>query len=64
MLQTITVNHAFLGVVVPPDTREVTVSYPPPGFRAGLALAAAATALAVGLLVWRPARRRRPGAPR
>lgn len=37
-LTTITVNHAFLGVVVPPDVREVELAYAPPGLRLGFAL--------------------------
>lgn len=59
-LQTVTVNHAFLGVIVPPPARQVTLSYVPPGFRGGVALAAAGMVVAIGSLCWRRPRRRRP----
>lgn len=59
-LQTVTVNHAFLGVIVPPTAREVTLSYVPPGFRGGVALAALGMGVAVGSLLWGRSRRRRP----
>jgi hypothetical protein len=43
------VNAAFLGVVAGPGTGAAEVRFEPPGFRAGLALCAAALLLGAGL---------------
>lgn len=56
-LQTMTVNHAFLGVIVPPGVGEITLRYVPPGFFAGFALCAVGLALTVAILLWRPDKR-------
>lgn len=55
-LDTVTVNGAFLGVVVPSKTRKVELVYRPPGLALGLLLAAA-SALASALLLARTSRR-------
>jgi uncharacterized membrane protein YfhO len=43
------VNAAFLGVVAGPGTGAAELRFEPPGFRAGLALCAAALLLGAGL---------------
>jgi hypothetical protein len=48
-LRTVPVNAAFLGVVAGPGTGAAEVFFEPPGFRAGLALCAAALLLGAGL---------------
>jgi hypothetical protein len=48
-LPTLTVNGAFLGVRVPAATTQIDLDFTPPGFRAGVALGAAALGLLVGL---------------
>lgn len=61
-LETVTVNGAFLGVVVPSKARNLELVYRPPGLALGLLLAAV-SALASSLLLVRSARRpasRRP----
>lgn len=61
-LETLAVNGAFLGVVVPAGAREVELAFRPPGLLLGTALGAcAALALAaLGVLAWR---RRHGGRP-
>ena len=58
-LPTLTVNGAFLGVRVPAGTTRLDLDFTPPGFRAGVALGAAALGLLVGLSL--PVVRRRFG---
>ncbi|MFL6264230.1 MAG: hypothetical protein ACJ76Y_31475 [Thermoanaerobaculia bacterium] len=48
-LRTVPVNAAFLGVLAGPGTGAAEVFFEPPGFRAGLALCAAALLLGAGL---------------
>jgi hypothetical protein len=48
-LRTVPVNAAFLGVVAGPGTAAAELFFEPPGFRAGLALCAAALLLGAGL---------------
>ena len=48
-LRTLPVSAAFLGVVAGPGTDAAEVRFEPPGFRAGLALCAAALLLGAGL---------------
>jgi len=48
-LRTVPVNAAFLGVVAGPGTGAAELFFEPPGFRAGLALCAAALLLGAGL---------------
>lgn len=58
-LRRITVNSAYLGLVVPPGVSEVDLSFAPPGFGLGMvlsALAAAAVAMLAAL-----SRAKRPG---
>jgi hypothetical protein len=57
-LETITVNHAFLGVVVPAGVKTAELEFVPPGFRAGVALGAVGVVAVVVLLLW-PAMKRR-----
>lgn len=55
-LRTVTVNGAFLGVVVPDGVRDVELVYRPPGLLAGLAIAGLAGGVLVALLAagrWR-----------
>jgi hypothetical protein len=63
-LRTVTVNGAFLGVLVPPGVREFELAYLPPGLLAGVGLAGLAAVGFVGALVherWRRRRARREG---
>lgn len=58
VLETLTVNGAFLGVLVPPNARRVELVFRPPGLGLGLLLASASTvAAAIGLVAM--SRRRR-----
>lgn len=50
-LRTVTIDGAFLGVVVPPDVSQVELRYVPPGFAVGLGACAAALAVLVGWLL-------------
>ncbi len=58
-LATLTVNGAFLGVQVPAGITQLDLDFKPPGFRAGVALSAAALGLLVALSL--PGVRRRFG---
>jgi hypothetical protein len=60
-LRTLTINHAFLGVIVPPQVHEVELRFIPPGFRAGIAISAVGIIIVVALLAW--PRLRRPRGP-
>jgi hypothetical protein len=51
-LSTVTVNHAFTGVVVPADARDVVLEFVPPGFHTGFVLFFAALAV-TGVLFFR-----------
>jgi len=50
-LRTITVNNAFLGVIVPPGVDAVHLRFLPPGLPAGVVLWLIATSVVFGLLV-------------
>lgn len=50
--ETVVVNGAFLGVVLPPGTDRLSLRFRPPGLAPGIALAAFAS-LVLGLLRWR-----------
>ncbi|MCZ7652479.1 MAG: YfhO family protein [Thermoanaerobaculia bacterium] len=58
-LETLTVNGAFLGVVVPAGVRAVELAFRPPGLLPGTALGAAAALVlaALGARAWRRRRR-------
>ncbi len=62
-LRTVPVNAAFLGVVAGPGTAAAEVRFEPPGFRAGLALCAAALLLGAGLGIQSAVRSRRTSKP-
>jgi len=51
-LRTLTINHAFLGVVIPPSVHNVTLRFVPPGFRLGLVLFGIAATAVIALLAW------------
>jgi hypothetical protein len=51
-LETITVNHAFLGVIVPESVRHVSLEFVPPGFRAGVAIGIAGLLIMMSLWLW------------
>ncbi|QQR73735.1 MAG: YfhO family protein [Holophagales bacterium] len=57
-LATVTVNGAFLGVVVPRDVDRVEVRFEPPGFRWGAALATVAAACLLAIAFGRRGGRR------
>ncbi len=67
-LRRLTVDGAFVGILVPPGVRHLRLRFRPPGLRAGLTLTGLATALLLGLAAWlllatgRPASGRRPAA--
>jgi hypothetical protein len=56
-LRKLTVNTAFLGVVVPEGVSRVELRFVPPGLRAGLALGLASLAAVIGIYVLPPRRR-------
>lgn len=51
-LRTVTVNGAFLGVVIPDSVEHLSLDYRPPGFHLGVLLGAVAVALACALAIW------------
>jgi hypothetical protein len=57
-LETITVNHAFLGVVGPAGVRTAELEFVPPGFRAGVALGVVGAVAVALLLLWSGMQRR------
>jgi len=57
LLRTITINHAFLGVVVPDGTSRVELEFVPPGFRTGVVFAAIGLAIIASLLLTTARRR-------
>ncbi|HLX08960.1 MAG TPA: hypothetical protein VKY89_13990 [Thermoanaerobaculia bacterium] len=68
-LRRLTVDGAFVGILVPPGLRHVQLRFRPPGFGAGLTLTGLAATLLLGLAAWqllangrRPASGRRPAA--
>jgi hypothetical protein len=64
-LKTVTINHAFVGVIVPADIHDVELRYIHPGSTAGFVLFAVGAIFIVGLLVWPMVRRNRGlGVPR
>jgi hypothetical protein len=56
-LRTVTINHAFVGVIVPADAHDVELRFIPPGFTTGLALFAVGAIFIIGLLLWPVVRR-------
>ena len=57
ILRTLTINHAFLGVVIPPSVHNVTLRFVPPGLHLGLVLFGIAATAVIALLAWPRSRR-------
>jgi len=55
-IRTVTVNHAFLGVIIPPGVTEVDLRFVPPGFQVGVALGFVALCILGMLLISKKAR--------
>ena len=58
-LEIITVNHAFVGVVVPDGVKSVELGFTPPGFRTGVMIFLIGFIVLLGLVVTPVKRRRR-----
>lgn len=53
-IDTVTINHAFLGVIIPTGITEVDLRFVPPGFQAGVAIGFVALCVFVWLVISRP----------